>query len=77
MRFEVPTVVNIQIMVFLDVIPFSVVDGAFTNTLEAAVSSNFMKMKATGSCKMLVLVYQTHHIPHNCDLNMFTTAGTY
>jgi hypothetical protein len=62
-------------MVLFDVMPCSLVDSVFTNILEEAVSSIFVKMEAAGCCKILAFIYQTDHIPHNCDLNMFNCAG--
>jgi hypothetical protein len=70
------TILNIQIMVLFDAMPCSLVDSVFTNILEEAVSSIFVKMEAAGSCKILMFIYKTDHIPHNCDLNVFNGAGT-
>lgn len=63
-------------MVLFDAMPCSLVDSVFTSILEEAVSSSFVKTESAGSCKILVLIYQTDHTPQNCDLHMFNGAGT-
>jgi hypothetical protein len=76
-RHEVLTAVNINIPIYLNVPPCSLVEG--TNVLEEPTASIFKvqetyKMEAEGSTEMFVTVYQTtrRHITDDSDLRSYS-----